>query len=106
MSLAKAQADLTMKPGRPLEVEQLRKAVIEAGFTPTWIRVEAIGLLLKQDGSHGLRIPESDQVIPLEANEILDRLLRTPGAVGRPIAATVLIPKGKGAGTLEQAEQR
>lgn len=106
MSLAKAQADLTLKPGRPLEVERLRKAVLDAGFTPTWIRVEAVGLLHKQNGRYGLRIPESGQVIPLEANEVVERLLQAPGGPDQPVAATVLIPQGKDAGTLEQGEPR
>ncbi|MCZ7625230.1 MAG: hypothetical protein M5R38_04805, partial [Candidatus Methylomirabilis sp.] len=43
--------------------------VVDAGFTPTWIRFEAVGRLTTRDGSPAFEVRGTEQVIPLVADE-------------------------------------
>lgn len=97
-------ADITLKEGRPLEVEKLRRTVAEAGFTPTWIRFEAVGRLTTQDGSPSFRVKGTDQVIPLVADETLEILRKAAGQDGKLVAIIGLIPKGKDRAQVERFE--
>lgn len=93
--LKQAMADITLKEGRPLEVEKLRRTVAEAGFTPTWIRFEAVGLLITRDGSPVFKVQGTGQIIPLVADETLEALWKAAGQDGKLVVITGLIPKGK-----------
>ncbi|RMF85704.1 MAG: hypothetical protein D6736_16705, partial [Nitrospinota bacterium] len=79
VSLQEARADIRLKPGAPLEVKTLRTTVIRAGFTPTWIRFEAVGQVVEQDDRPLFKVSGSDQRIPLAENETL-RTLRQKAA--------------------------
>lgn len=95
VSLKQAKAEITLKEGRPLEVEKLRRAVAEAGFTPTWIRFEAVGSLITREGSPSFKIQGTDQLIPLASDAKLDGLRKAAGPDGKLVAIIGLIPKGK-----------
>lgn len=104
VSLKQGQADLTLKAGQPLEVEKLRMLVVKAGFTPTWIRFEAVGWLTIQDGSPFFRVEGTGQVIPLMADAKLEALRKAAGHDGKRVAIVGLIPDGREVTQLERFE--
>jgi hypothetical protein len=106
VTLEKAAADVQLKEGEPLEVEKLRKAVVDAGFTPTWIRFEAVGQLTTRDGSPALKVKGTDQLIPLVSNEKLEELRKAVGQDGKLISIVGLIPKERKAARIERFEVR
>jgi hypothetical protein len=102
--LKQAKAEIRLKEGRPLEVEKLRRAVAEAGFTPTWIRFEAVGLLITRDGSPVFKVQGTEQIIPLVADETLEALRKVAGQDGKLVAIRGLIPNGKDRAQVERLE--
>ena len=82
MSLEEAAADIQLEEGQPLEIEKLRKAVVDAGFTPSWIRFEAVGQLITRDGSPAFQVKGTDQVIPLVSDEKLEEMKKSAGEDG------------------------
>lgn len=106
VSLEQAQADIALKEGRPLEVEKLRKAVVEAGFTPTWIRFEAVGSLTTRDGSPVFKVQGTEQIIPLVGDEKLEALRKAAGQDGGLVVIIGLIAKGKETAQVERFEVR
>ncbi len=99
MSLRKARANIRLKPGAALDVAKLRKAVVKAGFTPTWVRFEAIGHLVEQNGRAGFKVKGSNQVIPLKQTQKLADLRQKVS--GKEVTITALIPKKKKAAQVE-----
>jgi hypothetical protein len=71
------------RPGRPVSLADLRKAVTKAGYEieGTWIEVS--GLLT----SDGVRVPETGQVFHLEGEERLRALREKAGAGGKVTTA-------------------
>ena len=105
-NLKEARTDIQLKERQPLEVQQLRKAVVDAGFTPTWIRFEAVGRLTTRDGNPAFKVKETGQVIPLVTDEKLQELKKTVGQNGNLISILGLIPKGKEAAQIERFQVR
>ncbi|MFQ5846938.1 MAG: hypothetical protein ACE5IQ_04595 [Candidatus Methylomirabilales bacterium] len=105
-SLKKARADIQLKEGQPLKVEELRKAVVDSGFTPTWIRFEAVGQLTTRDGSPAFKVKGTDQVIPLVSDEKLEALKKAAGQEGESIFIVGQIPEGEEAARIEQFQIR
>ncbi|MCZ6480411.1 MAG: hypothetical protein O6929_08420 [candidate division NC10 bacterium] len=105
-SLQEARADIQLKEGQPLEVEKLRKAVVDAGFTPSWIRFEAVGQLSTRDGSPVLKVEGTDQLIPLVSDEKFKELEKAAGQDGKAISILGLIPKDKEVAQIEQFQVR
>ncbi len=105
-SLQEARADIQLKEGQPLEVEKLRKAVVDAGFTPAWIRFEAVGQFTTRDGSPAFKVKGTDQVIPLVRDEKLKELEKAAGQDGKVISILGLIPKGEEAAQIERFQVR
>ncbi|MBW8057356.1 MAG: hypothetical protein V3U42_01715 [candidate division NC10 bacterium] len=105
-SLKEARADIQLKEGHPLEVEDLRKAVVDSGFTPTWIRFEAVGQLTTRDGNPAFKVKGTDQVIPLVSDEKLKELKKAAGQDGNLISILGVIPKGKEAAQIERFQVR
>lgn len=99
--LKESRSEFRIKAGTRLEVEKLRKAVIDAGFTPTWIRFEAVGKLVKQGGTFGLQVTGTGQVISLAADQQLERMLKEPG-IEQPVAIVGVIPEGKREAQIEK----
>ena len=106
VSLKEARADIRLKEGQPLEVEKLRKAIVDAGFTPSWIRFEAIGQLTTRDGGPAFKVQGTDQLIPLVSDEKLRELEKAAGQDGKSISILGLIPKEKEAAQIERFELR
>ena len=90
MSLSEARADIRLQPGAFLAIEKLRTAVVKAGFTPTWIRFEAVGQVLEQNNRLVFAVKGSTQQIPLAETEALAEIRQK--AAGKEIVITVLIP--------------
>ncbi len=103
-SLKEARADIQLKEGQPLKVQELRKAVVDSGFTPTWIRVEAEGELTTRDGNPAFKVKGTDHVIPLVSDEKLEELKEAIGQDGKLTSIVGLIPKGKEAAHIERFE--
>src|SRR5215216_4358657 len=72
------------RPGKPVSLAALRKAVTKAGYEieGTWVEVAGT---LTQDGR--LRVPETGQLFRLEGAERLRALREKAGAGGRVTAA-------------------
>ncbi len=104
-SLKEARADIQLKEGQPLKVEELRKAVVDAGFTPAWIRFEAVGQLTTRDGNPAFKVKGTDQIIPLVSDEKLEELQKAAGE-GKSVAIVGLIPKDQTAARIEQFQVR
>ena len=105
-SLKEARADIQLKEGQPLEVEKLRKAVVDSGFTPSWIRFEAVGQLTTRDGNPAFNVQGTDQVIPLVSDEKLKELKKAAGQDGKVISILGLIPQDKEAAQIERFQVR
>jgi len=105
-SLKEARADIQLKEGQPLEVEKLRKAVVDSGFTPSWIRFEAVGQLTTRDGSPVLKVEGTEQLIPLVSDEKLKELKKAAGQDGKVISILGLIPQDKEAAQIERFQVR
>jgi hypothetical protein len=106
VSLDEAAADIHLKEGQALEIAKLRQAVVDAGFTPSWIRFEAVGQLTAKNGSPAFKIKKTDQLIPLVSDEKLDELKKSAELVGKLISIVGLIPKGKEAAQIERFQVR
>lgn len=91
--LEKAEARFTLRPGRVLDVEQVRAAVKKAGFTPTWIAFTAKGVLAAREGGWAVELQDPAQVIRLDESEGLKRL-REAGAAGKRVTAALKILPG------------
>lgn len=98
--LDKAEARFTLRPGKVLDVEQVRAAVKKAGFTPTWIAFTATGVLAARVAGWTVEVTDSAQLIALEDNEVLKKL-RDAGAVGKRVTVAVKIPAGKDRAVVE-----
>lgn len=106
VSLKEARADIRLKEGQPLEVEKLRKAIVDAGFTPAWIRFEAVGQLTTKDGSPAFKVQGTDQLITLVSDDKLKELEKAAGQNGKVTSILGLIPKEKEAAQIERFELR
>ncbi|MBI3325889.1 MAG: copper-binding protein [Nitrospinae bacterium] len=76
-------AEVHLKKGVPLEVEKLRQAITDAGFTSSWIEVEATGEVVTRDGQVALQVTNPTLVLLLEGQ--VEQLSGEPGK-----AATVV----------------
>lgn len=98
--LDKAEARFTLRPGKVLDVEQVRAAVKKEGYTPTWIAFTAKGVLTAREGGWTVELQDPGQVIRLDDGEGLKRL-REAGAGGKRVTVAVKIPPGKGLAVVE-----
>ena len=89
MSLEKAQATFSLKPGKDLQPEVLRKAVVDAGFTPRDIFITVRGRLKEEDGKLAFQPAGSAQAFSLVENAELTKLkgegLKEVGLVAKVI---------------------
>ena len=68
VSLLKARATFSLKPGKELQPEVLKKVVVDAGFTPRDIFLTVRGKLTEQDGKPVFQPVGSNQLFSLVAN--------------------------------------
>jgi len=89
VSLEKAQATFSLKPGKELQPEVLRKAVVDAGFTPRDIFITVRGRLKEEEGKPAFQPTGSGQVFSLVENAELTKLkgegLEEAGVVAKVI---------------------
>ncbi len=89
MSLLKSQATFSLKPGKKLQPDVLRKAVLDAGFTPRDIFITVRGKLTQQDSKPVFQPMASSQVFSLVENAELTKLksegLKEAGVVAKVI---------------------
>ncbi len=74
VSLKKAQATFELKPGKKLLPEILRKAVVDAGFTPRNIFITVRGMLKEEDAKLVVQPTGSGQVFSLVETVKLTKL--------------------------------
>ena len=74
MSLEKAEATFNLAAGKELKPEVLRKAVLDAGFTPRDIFIMARGNVVTQDGRLIFQPAVSNQQFSLVENAELSKL--------------------------------
>ena len=89
MSLLKSQATFSLKPGKKLQPDVLRKAVLDAGFTPRDIFITVRGKLTQQDSKPVFQPTDSSQVFSLVVNAEQGKLksegLKEAGVVAKVI---------------------
>lgn len=76
---------LYLKKGQVVEPSRLKKGVKEAGFTPTWIEITAVGQLISQDKESAFKVSETEQLFRLQENEPLRKLRESGGSGEREI---------------------
>ena len=89
VSLLKARATFSLKPGKELLPEGLRKAVVDAGFTPRDIFITARGNLKEMGGKLAFQPVSSSQVFSLAVNPEQGRL-KSEGLKEAGVIAKVL----------------
>ncbi len=89
MSLKKAQASFELKPGKELQPEILKKAVVDAGFTPRDIFITVRGMLKGEDAKLVFQPIGSGQVFSLMENAELTKL-KSEGLKEAGVAAKVV----------------
>lgn len=96
VSLRKAEADFTIKAGTRFDVDAIRRAIRDYGFTPTWLEFTVKAELTTHQGKPALRALDTGQFIRLVENPPLDALRKA--LIGRtaPAVITAVIPEGEG----------
>ena len=74
VSLKKAQATFELKPGKDLQPDVLRKAVVDAGFTPRDIFLTVRGMLKEEESKLVFQPIGSGQVFSLMESVDLTKL--------------------------------
>jgi hypothetical protein len=74
VSLEKELGFITLKKEKPLRPGMLRKAVKDAGFTPKWIDLKAVGKITEQNGKWIFQVDGVDQSFVLQENKLLEEL--------------------------------
>jgi hypothetical protein len=102
VSLKKARGFLTLKPKARFEPQQMRLAVVKAGFTPRDITFAAVGHVVQQGGKVLLKVQGSGQLIPLAANARLSALQQAVGSANKLVSVQARIPEGQETAQIEQ----
>lgn len=79
---------ITLKEGAPLKPELLRNAIKKTGFTPTWMKVKARGMVTEHQGSPAFKVAGSGQTFAFLDNDVVKNLQATPGLEGKEILVT------------------
>lgn len=78
VSLRKAEADFTIRPGARLDVEAIRQTVRSYGFTPTWLECTVKVKLATQEGSPALELVDTHGLTPVGIYASISSLKSTP----------------------------
>ncbi len=95
VSLRKAEAAFTIKPGMHLDVEAIRRAILSYGFTPTWLEFIVKAELTTHEGKPALKVLDTGQFIRLVENPPLDALRKALTGRTAPAVITAVIPEGE-----------
>lgn len=95
VSLRKAEADFTIKPGTRLDVEAIRHAIRSYGFTPTWLEFTVRAEVMAREGRPTLKLLDTGQLIRLVETPQLDALRKALGGRAATAVITAVIPEGE-----------
>ncbi len=95
VSLRKAEADFTIRPGTRLDVEVIRHAIRSYGFTPTWLEFAVKAELTTHEGRPALKVFNAGQLIRLVENPQLGALREALRGRGATFFITAVIPEGE-----------
>ncbi|MBI2902810.1 MAG: hypothetical protein HYY12_04390 [Candidatus Methylomirabilis oxyfera] len=96
MSLRKAEAEFSLKPGARLEIEAIRRQIRSYGFTPTWLEFTVRAELIAHEGKPTLKLLETGQLIRLVENPQLDALRKALAGRTAKVVVTAVISEGEG----------
>lgn len=84
-------AELTIKEGKSIDIDGIKKAVKDGGFTPREIFVTLKGRIEKTDGQMILRVDKVSDVFILKNNEILKDIITSEKAQDKIVTITGLV---------------
>lgn len=84
-------AELTIKEGKSIDVDGIKKAVKDGGFTPREILITLKGRTEKTDGQMILRVDKVSDVFILKNNEILKDIITSEKARDKIVTITGLV---------------
>ena len=85
---------IALKQGALLKPELLRGAIKDTGFTPTWMKVRARGMMTEHQGNPVFRASGNEQTFVVIDNDVLKNLQATPGLEGKEILVTGSVEEG------------
>lgn len=95
----KAEGTVFLKEREPLRPDVLKKAIEDAGFTPTWMEITAAGMVKKRDNSLILKIEEISQEFILvgdrtkEIEKLIEKKVVVTGNVQEENAHLIIFVK-------------
>ncbi|MGR3174728.1 MAG: heavy-metal-associated domain-containing protein [Candidatus Scalindua sp.] len=84
-------AELTIKEGKSIDVDGIKKAVKDGGFTPREIIITLKGKIEEADGQMILRIDKVSDVFILKNNEILKGIITSEKVWDKIVTITGLV---------------
>ena len=84
-------AELTIKEGKSIDVDGIKKAVKDGGFTPREILITLKGKIEETDGQMILRVDKVSDVFILKNNEILKGIITSEKAQDKIVTITGLV---------------
>ncbi|MGR3303068.1 MAG: heavy-metal-associated domain-containing protein [Candidatus Scalindua sp.] len=84
-------AELTIKEGKSIDVDGIKKAVKDGGFTPREILITLKGRIEDADGQMILRVDKVSDVFILKNNEILKGIITSEKAQDKIVTITGLV---------------
>jgi len=96
VSLRKAEADFAIKPEARLNVETIRQAIRDYGFTPTWLEFTVKADLMTHGGQPTLKLLDTGQLIRLVETPQLDALRKALAGGTAKVVVTAVISEGEG----------
>ncbi len=79
---------MTLKEGAALKPELMREAIKDTGFTLTWMKVRARGMVTEHEGSPAFKVDGSGQTFALLDNDVLKNIQAAPGLAEKAILVT------------------
>lgn len=95
VNLEKELGFINLKKGKPLRPGSLRKAVEDAGYTPVWIDLQAVGKITEQKGKWIFQVDGVDQSFVLQENKFLEKLKKIEHLAGKTVTLTGRVQKEK-----------
>ncbi len=84
-------AELTIKEGKSIDIDGIKKAVKDGGFTPREIHITLKGRIEEADGQMILRVDKVSDVFILKNNEILKDIITSEKAQDKIVTITGLV---------------
>ena len=84
-------AELTIKEGKSVDIDGIKKAVKDGGFTPREIHITLKGRIEEADGQMILRVDKVSDVFILKNNEILKDIITSEKAQDEIVTITGLV---------------